>query len=59
MSLSRFRMRTELQDHPHNVWSLTGLKQALEAQGKTDASVDDDFAASTARVDLWIPTSRL
>ncbi|NNC64143.1 MAG: hypothetical protein HKN84_05115 [Gammaproteobacteria bacterium] len=51
--------RTELQDHPHNVWSLTGLKQALEAQGKTDASVDDDFAASTARVDLWIPTSRL
>ena len=51
--------RTELEDHPHNVWSLTGLKQALEAQGKTDASVEDDFAASTARLDLWVPASRL
>ncbi len=51
--------RTELQDHPHNVWSLTGLKQALEAQGNTDSSVEDDFAASTARLDLWVPASRL
>ena len=26
----------ELDDHPHNGWSLHGLKAALEAQGKTD-----------------------
>ncbi len=50
--------RTELADHPHNVWSLTGLKAALDAQGKTDAAIDEDFAASTARTDLWIPESR-
>jgi tetratricopeptide (TPR) repeat protein len=50
--------RTELADHPHNVWSLTGLKAALDAQGKTDAAVAEDLAASTARMDLWIPASR-
>jgi tetratricopeptide (TPR) repeat protein len=51
--------RTELADHPHNVWSLYGLKAALEAQGKTDPEVDADFAASTARMDVWITTSVL
>ena len=50
--------RTELADHPHNVWSLHGLKTALEAQGKSDAEVEADFADGTARADLWIPASR-
>ena len=51
--------RTELADHPHNVWSLHGLKTALEAQGKTDAAVDTDFEESTARMDVWITSSIL
>jgi tetratricopeptide (TPR) repeat protein len=50
--------RKELADHPHNVWSLHGLKAALAAQGKTDATVDQDFAESTARCDTWITASR-
>ena len=50
--------RTELDDHPHNVWSLHGLKAALEAQGKVDASVLEDFRKSTARCDTWIVASR-
>lgn len=50
--------RTELKDHPHNVWSLHGLKAALAAQGKTDPAVDQDFATSTARSDTWITASR-
>ncbi|HEY5623823.1 MAG TPA: tetratricopeptide repeat protein [Gammaproteobacteria bacterium] len=50
--------RFELDDHPHNVWALFGLKRALEAQGKADSAVDADFAASTARVDTWITESR-
>lgn len=49
--------RTELHGHPHNVWSLTGLKAALEAQGKTDPAVDADFEESTARMDVWITSS--
>lgn len=50
--------RTELADHPHNVWSLHGLTAALEAQDKSDPEVDADFAESTARCDTWITASR-
>jgi len=49
--------RTELADHPHNVWSLYGLKAALDGQGKTDSDVDADFEESTSRMDVWITTS--
>jgi tetratricopeptide (TPR) repeat protein len=50
--------RIELKDHPHDVWSLHGLKAALAAQGKTDPDVDEDFDMSTARVDVWITASK-
>jgi tetratricopeptide (TPR) repeat protein len=50
--------RKELADHPHNGWSLFGLKQALTAQGKSDPAVDDDLAQSWARSDTWIRSSR-
>lgn len=51
--------RQELEDHPHNGWSLFGLRQALAAQGKADPAVDEDFAKSWARSDLWITGSRM
>jgi hypothetical protein len=51
--------RTELADHPHNVWSLTGLKAALDAQGKADPEVDADYDESTARMDVWITSSTM
>ena len=50
--------REELEDHPHNGWSLLGLKQALDAQGKSDPAVDDDLETSWARADHWIRASR-
>ena len=50
--------RAELTHHPHNGWSLLGLQQALDGQGKVDAKVDDDLAASWSRSDTWIRSSR-
>jgi tetratricopeptide (TPR) repeat protein len=50
--------RVELVDHPHDVWSLYGLTEALAAQGKTDAEVAADYETSTARVDVWITSSK-
>lgn len=50
--------RTDLADHPHNVWSLHGLSAALAAQGKTDPAVDEDLRSSTARMDFWTTESR-
>ncbi len=49
--------RTELADHPHNVWSLYGLKAALEGQGKTDRDVNEDYEKSTERMDIWLTSS--
>jgi hypothetical protein len=50
--------RAELLHHPHNGWSLFGLRQALAGQGRTDPEVDADFAASWSRSDTWIRSSR-
>jgi tetratricopeptide (TPR) repeat protein len=50
--------RAELKDHPRNGWSLLGLKQALTGIGAETAAVDDELAASWARADTWIQSSR-
>jgi tetratricopeptide (TPR) repeat protein len=50
--------RKELENHPHNGWSLFGLKKALAARGITSPEVDADFAASWSRADAWIQASR-
>jgi tetratricopeptide (TPR) repeat protein len=50
--------REELQDHPHNGWSLLGLQQALAGLGEKSPEVDADLAASWARADTWIRASR-
>jgi tetratricopeptide (TPR) repeat protein len=50
--------RAELDDHPHNGWSLLGLRQALAARGDVDRAVEADFAESWARSDVWITSSR-
>ena len=50
--------REELDDHPHNGWSLFGLRAALQAQGRSSPEVNDDLAASWARADTWLRASR-
>ncbi len=50
--------REELEDHPHNGWSLRGLQLALAGRGVTSAEVDADLQKSWARSDTWIRTSR-
>ena len=49
--------RASLEHHPHNGWSLLGLKQALAAQGKSSPEVDADFEKSWSRADTWIRSS--
>ena len=50
--------KKDLEQHPHNGWSLLGLQQALKAQGKTDPAVDADLEKSWSRADTWIKASR-
>jgi len=48
----------ELLDHPHNGWSLVGLRAARLAQGLSVTDVDADLDESWARSDVWIQTSK-
>jgi tetratricopeptide (TPR) repeat protein len=50
--------REELEDHPHNGWSLLGLQKALAGRAEQSPEVDADLAESWARSDTWIRTSR-
>ena len=50
--------RAELQDHPHNGWSLFGLKAAPGGQGQSLPDVDADFEQSWGRSDVWITASK-
>ena len=50
--------REDLARHPHNGWALTGLKLALEGQGKPTRDVEGERAASWARADVKISASR-
>jgi tetratricopeptide (TPR) repeat protein len=50
--------RDELDDHPHNGWSLLGLQKALAGRGITARDVDEDLAKSWSRADTWIRSSR-
>jgi len=50
--------RAELTRHPHNGWALLGLTQALDGLGTPSADVTADLAASWARADTWIQSSR-
>lgn len=46
--------RADLARHPHNAWSLLGLKQALEQQGKDQQAQDlaAEVTAAWARADI-------
>jgi tetratricopeptide (TPR) repeat protein len=52
--------RAELEDHPHNGWSLYGLEQALRAQGKSREAeqVHEQFVKAWSRSDTLIRGSR-
>ena len=50
--------RKELAEHEHNGWSLLGLKQALEGQGKPTADVAKALDQAWGRSDTWIRASR-
>jgi tetratricopeptide (TPR) repeat protein len=50
--------REELEDHPHNGWSLLGLQKALAGQGKRLREVDEDLSKSWSRSDTWLRSSK-
>ena len=51
--------REDLSDHPHNIWSLYGVQQALLMKGESDAVIDRDFYEASNYADIWMPDTKL
>ena len=49
--------REDLAKHPHNGWSLFGLKAALDGQERRSPDVDRDLQSSWSRADTWLRRS--
>lgn len=52
--------REALADHPMNGWSLYGLAESLDRQGRHDEAAETraDFERAWARADVWLASSR-
>jgi tetratricopeptide (TPR) repeat protein len=50
--------RQDLREHPHNIWSLFGLQQALKAQGENDPVIDQDLYEAMEYADIWLPSTK-
>ena len=51
--------REDLKAYPANLWSLQGLKQALDAQGRPSKTVDAELAMARSRAEVKAETSCL
>ncbi|PCJ19985.1 MAG: hypothetical protein COA96_16065, partial [SAR86 cluster bacterium] len=51
--------RIDMLDHPHNIWSLFGVQQALLLKGESDSLIDRDLYEATTYADIWLSDSKL
>lgn len=50
--------RQDLREHPHNIWSLFGVQQALKAKGESDPVIDQDLYEAMEYADIWLPSTK-
>lgn len=50
--------RQDLIEHPHNIWSLFGVQQALARMGESDAVIDKDLFEAKSYADIWLPSTK-
>lgn len=46
--------RQDLTEHPHNIWSLFGVQQALAMMGESDPVIDQDLFEALNYADIWM-----
>ncbi len=46
--------RRDLEEHPHNIWSLFGVQQALAMKGETDTLITRDLDEASTYADIWL-----
>jgi len=50
--------RQDLSEHPHNIWSLFGIQQALAMMGESDPVIDKDLFEALNYADIWMPSTK-
>ena len=51
--------RQDLQEHPHNIWGLWGVQQALKKMNRSDPIIDQDLHEAFSYADIWISNTKL
>lgn len=49
--------RKDLEHYPHHGWSMSGLIEGLEAQGKDASGLQEKFEHAWSRADVTLPAS--
>lgn len=50
--------RQDLSEHPHNIWSLYGIQQALKMMGESDPVIDKDLFEALSYADIWMLSTK-
>ena len=50
--------RQDLREHPHNIWSLFGVQQALKAMDERDPVIDQDLNEAMDYADIWLHSTK-
>ncbi len=50
--------RQDLIEHPHNIWSLFGVQQALAMMGESDPVIDQDLFEALNYADVWMLSTK-
>lgn len=50
--------RQDLSEHPHNIWSLFGVQEALKGRGESDRVIDQDLYEALNYADIWLPGTK-
>ena len=50
--------RQDLSEHPHNIWALFGIQQALKMMGESDPVIDKDLFEALSYADIWMLSTK-
>ena len=51
--------KKDLTEHPHNLWALWGVKEALTKLDSSDPEIERELEAALSIADIWLPNTKL
>ena len=51
--------KKDLTEHPHNLWALWGVKEALAKLDSSDLEIERELEAALSIADIWLPNTKL